>query len=128
MKTQPEEDDETTYVIVSLTIHSAHPIAALSVFSEDGPTSSPSDEHHYEVHRASFSEADWSVRAERLDKAVNEALDKLDQTGLDTAELHHPAVFVRAFFTFGRGAETLSAEMVGRLARVHATIWIDANG
>jgi hypothetical protein len=39
-----------------------------------------------------------------------------------------PDVFVRAFFTFGFGAETISAELVQRLAQFHATIWTDANG
>ncbi len=47
---------------------------------------------------------------------------------VDPEELRLPDVFVRAYFTFGFGAETISAELVQRLARFHATIWIDTSG
>jgi hypothetical protein len=57
---------------------------------------------------------------------VSAALDRLDTSGVSPEELRRPDVFVRAFFTFGRGAETIGADIVERLARYHAHIWIDA--
>jgi hypothetical protein len=48
---------------------------------------------------------------------VSAALDRLDTSGVSPEELRRPDVFVRAFFTFGRGAETIGADIVERLAR-----------
>lgn len=42
------------------------------------------------------------------------------------ASLHDPGAFVCLFMTLCRGAETIDAKTLKRLADVKATIWIDA--
>jgi hypothetical protein len=121
-----EEDDESTRVIFSLTVHSDHPIAAFAGFPGRKRPQTETDDFFYELLMTSFEDGDWSSRADKLEAAVTIAIDRLEATKVDLAELAQDDVSVRAFFTFGPGAETISAELVERLARIHATIWIDA--
>jgi hypothetical protein len=124
-------DDDACYVIFSLGVHSSHPIAALAAFRDLGLNRRiprPADHYFYDFGWSSFSEDDTSARAHKLDAIVNEAIDRMDGTGIDPDDLDASDVDVRAFFTFDPGAETISSEIVQRLARYHATIWIDANG
>jgi hypothetical protein len=86
----------------------------------------PDDDFLYTISEVNFSEDDTRIRADRLDEAVSAALDRLEATGVDLDLLATDGVFVRAFFSFSPGSETISAGLVSRLARVHATIWIDA--
>lgn len=118
------------HVIFSLTVQSMHPIPALETLRQRERIPGkprPDDEYFYSAGPTfSFDEEDWQPRADKLDHAVDEALRILEATGVNNNDLAHEDVFVRAFFTFWPGAQTISAEIVERLARVHATIWIDA--
>jgi hypothetical protein len=124
-----DDEDEVTQVIFSLTVQSTRPIAALEVsrrLERRNGVPFPEDQFFYQFGHVSFEEADWSTRADRLEAAVSDALGRLEATEVDPEVLQDPDVFVRAFFTFGRGAETIGADLVERLARYHAHIWIDA--
>ncbi len=59
-----------------------------------------------------------------LKAAIGQHLDRLAAVPRDA--LHDPDAFVRLFLTLPRGAETIDAETVKRLAEVNATVWIDA--
>jgi hypothetical protein len=123
---QDDEEDEPTRVIFSLTVHSDHPIAALAGLTGRKRQQKKTDDYFYEVLLASFEDRDWSSRADKLDEVVTSAIDRLEATRVDLDELAQDDVSVRAFFTFDPGAETIRAELVSRLARIHAAIWIDA--
>jgi len=122
--------DEDTQVIFSLTVQCDFPIQALTpmrILTVAGGKPRADDDVVYGIgDTISFEDGNWETRADKLDAAVNAALDLLDSTGVDPKEMRRPDVFIKAFFTFGSGAETISADIVGRLARYHATIWIDA--
>jgi hypothetical protein len=122
--------DEDTHVIFSLTVQCDFPIEALAPmrnFATAGGKPRANDDVVYFIGKmTSFEEGNWRTRADKLDAAVNFALDNLDATRVDPEEMRRPDVFVKAFFTFGSGAETISADIVERLARYHATTWIDA--
>ena len=64
--------------------------------------------------------------ADMREAAVTDALDRLIMSGIDVAELHRDDVYGRAFDTFSPGSETIRPEVAKRLARINATIWIDA--
>jgi hypothetical protein len=121
-----DDPDAATSVIFSLSIHSEHPIAAFAGVPGRRRSPRPDDDFFYNFGTVTFSERDSATRADRLEAEVHAALDRVYATGIDLDELALDAVFVKAFFTFGPGAETISAELVQRLSRVHATIWIDA--
>jgi hypothetical protein len=128
VQTEVETETETpTRVVFSLTVTSEHPIAALSTFPVQSRALSPDDDFIYAIDKVYFEEGDMGDRAELLDAAVNDALDRLILSGIDVAELHRDDVYVRAFYTFSPGSETIRPEVVKRLARINATIWIDAN-
>ncbi|MDP9027849.1 MAG: hypothetical protein M3N46_09920 [Actinomycetota bacterium] len=119
--------DEQTLVSFSLTVLSPHPIDDLVPFAAPTLVARTDDDFMYGIYKTGFEDADESTRAERLHELVVEALDLLDATGISPSELHHDEVRVRAFYTFDPGAETIRADVVKRLARINATIWIDAN-
>ena len=122
------EDDGETLVIFSFTIQCTSPIEALApmrAFEIRPGMPRELDDVFYDVAYATFEDNSWQTRADKLDAAVNDALDRLDATGVDPGQMRRPDVFVRAFFTFGGGAETITADTVERLARYHAWIWID---
>jgi len=127
MTEETEEDETGTYVIFSLSVDAEPPKNTLSDIPGRRRPRRPDDDFHYDFGQVSFDEARWDVRADRLDAVVNDALDRLEATGVDPGELKQEDVLVRAFFTFDPGAETLRASVIERLARWHATIWIDAN-
>ncbi|HWT44645.1 MAG TPA: hypothetical protein VN085_01715 [Vicinamibacterales bacterium] len=122
-----EADRDATRVIFSLLVNSNEAIDRLAELATARRSPEPDDDFLYTISKVSFSEDDWQVRADRLDEAVSAALDRLEATGVDLELLATDGVFVRAFFTFSPGAETISANLVARLARVHATIWIEAD-
>jgi len=121
-----EDDEDATQVIFSLSVNSDEAIDRLADFATVRRSPKPDDDFLYTISKVDFSEDDWRIRADRLDEAVSAALDRLEETGVDLGLLAAETVFVRAFFSFSPGAETISADLVVRLARVHATIWIDA--
>ncbi|WP_345373605.1 tetratricopeptide repeat protein [Frondihabitans cladoniiphilus] len=121
-----DDDSDAGHVIFSLDVLSLHAIPALSGLSSLSPNIHPRDNFQYRVHHESFTESNWSLRADRVEATLTAALDTLEATQVDLAALHHPDVFVRAFFTFGSGAETIHAEALQRLAKFNATLWIDA--
>ncbi len=121
-----EDDEDATHVIFSLLVNSEESIDQLAAFATPRRSPKPDDDFLYTIGSVSFSEDDWRRRADRLDQEVTAALDRLDATGVDVGLLADDAVLVRAFFSFSPGAETISAALVARLARIHATIWIDA--
>ncbi|MEO6115625.1 MAG: hypothetical protein ABIP33_04500 [Pseudolysinimonas sp.] len=120
-------DDARTLVSFGLTVLSPHPLDALAPFAAPTMVARAADDFMYGISKVGFEEADEISRAERLDAIVTESLDLLDASGLSPSELHHPDVRVRAFYNFDPGFETISAEIVSRLARINATIWIDSN-
>lgn len=124
------QGDDDTQVIFSLSVHCDFPIEALApmrLLTRAGGKPRADNDVVYGIGETiSFEDGNSSTRADKLDAAVNAALDLLDSTGVDPEEMRRPDVFIKAFFTFGEGAETISAETVERLARYHATIWIDA--
>ncbi|MEO6115936.1 MAG: hypothetical protein ABIP33_06090 [Pseudolysinimonas sp.] len=120
------QTESPTRVVFSLTVTSEHPIAALSNFPVQSRALSPDDDFIYAIDKVFFDEDDTGDRADLLDAAVNDALDRLIMSGIDVAELHRDDVYVRAFYTFSPGSETIRPEVVKRLARINATIWIDA--
>lgn len=121
-------DDARTVVSFSLTVLSPHPIDALAPFAAPNLVAGAADDFMYGISKIGFEDADETSRAERLHSLVLESLDLLDASGISPSELHHPDVRVRAFYTFDPGPETISAQIVSRLARINATIWIDSNG
>jgi hypothetical protein len=121
-------DDTQTLVSFSLTVLSPHPIDELAPYAAPSLVALAADDFMYGIYKVGFEDADDSTRAERLHGIVIEALDLLDASGISPSELHHPDVRVRALYTFDPGPETISADIVSRLARINATIWIDSNG
>ncbi|HEY4269235.1 MAG TPA: hypothetical protein VGM94_13690 [Galbitalea sp.] len=121
------EEDEPTRVIFSLIVNSGSPIAALAHFPARTRAPRPDDDYFYDIFHAEFEDDNWNTRSDKLDAAVNDALDLLDASGVDPDGLAAPGVHVRAFFTFDPGAETIQASVVKRLAGYNAAIWIDAN-
>ncbi|MEO6533698.1 MAG: hypothetical protein ABIO06_09010 [Pseudolysinimonas sp.] len=121
------ETEAPTRVVFSLTVTSEHPIAALSNFPIANRGLNPDDDYIYAIDKVYFEEDDTGDRADLLDAAVNDALDRLSMSGIDVVELHRDDVYVRAYYTFSPGSETIRPEVVKRLARINATIWIDAN-
>jgi hypothetical protein len=121
-----QEAQEPTLVIFSLSVHSELAIEALAEFKAvERPGWEPTD-HHYDISHANFEESRWDARADQLEKVVRYGIDKIAGSGVDADLLRGPGVSVRAFFTFGPGAETLTPEIVEQLAHYNATIWIDA--
>lgn len=116
-----------TLVSFSLTVLSGHPIDDLEPFAGRTFMSGPDEDHFYSIYKSDFEGEEWAERSDRLHEIVTDALDTLDATGISPSELHHEDVRVRAFYTFEPGSETIRAEDVKRLARINATIWIDAN-
>lgn len=122
MTDDPEDEADDGYVIVSFTVISQAPIEGLAQYLEGSRT--PADEYFYSLGTTTFEEPGWEARADKLDATINAFLDLLEPIPRDV--LHDPGAFVRLFMTLCRGAETLRAETVKRLADVNATIWIDA--
>ena len=119
--------DTQTLVSFSLTVLSGHRIEELEPFAGRTFVSGPDEDHFYSIYKSDFVGDEWDERSDRLHQMASDALDLLDATDISPSELHHPDVRVRAFYTFEPGSETLQAEDVKRLARINATIWIDAN-
>ena len=107
-----------TRVSFSLTVMSPHPIDELSGYLTRDLAARAHDDYLYGI---------YTDRADQLHVLAVQALDLLDATGVSPSELQHPDVRVRAFYTFDPGFETIRAEIVRRLARINATMWIDAN-
>lgn len=123
-----EAETEThTRVVFSLTVASEHPIEALAKFPTVARGLNPDDDYIYAIDKVYFEEDDSGDRADLLNASVNDALDRLNLSGVDVAELHRDDVYVRAYYTFSPGSETIRPEVVKRLARINATIWIDAD-
>ena len=121
------DDEPGTYVIFSLSVISEHEIAAFRGIAGRKRPPRPADNFFYDFGQDSFTDSNWNSRADKLDSLVSAALDRLEATGVDPTELAHDDVFVRAYFTFDPGAETIQPAVIERLARIHAGIWIDAN-
>jgi hypothetical protein len=121
------ETETRTRVVFSLTVTSEHPIEALAGFPTAARGLNPDDDYIYAIDKVYFEEDDMGDRADLLNAAVNDALDRLNLSGVDVAELHRDDVYVRAYYTFSPGSETIRPEVVKRLARINATIWIDAD-
>lgn len=121
-----EDEGDDGHVIYSLLINSEHPLDSLVGLDGRRRPAADGDDYLYVVYETAFDEPDWAARATRLEEIIQASLDALDGTGISLDALAHPDVLVRAFFTFPRGAETISAKAVQRLAACHATIWIDA--
>jgi hypothetical protein len=121
------ETDVRTRVVFSLTVTSEHPIEALAGFPTATRGLNPDDDYIYAIDKIYFEEDDMCDRADLLNAAVNDSLDRLNASGIDVAELHRDDVYVRAYYTFSPGSETIRPEVVKRLARINATIWIDAD-
>jgi hypothetical protein len=121
---QVTDGDSQTHVIFSLSVNADEPIHAFAHIL-DSAKATVSD-YFYDFGTTRFDESEANARAERLETAVIAAIDSLESTGVTRAELERDDVLVRAYFTFGPGAETISANLVQRLAKIQATIWIDA--
>jgi hypothetical protein len=123
------DDDgrSTTRLIFSLSVTSPTPIVEfLDIPSlRRGPRS---HRFGYDFGMASAVNAVWGVRARTLDALVDDALDRLDATGIDPAELAIDSRVVEARFSVSPGTEVLSSDVVRRLARVHARIQMDSWG
>jgi len=116
------DTDDFGHVIVSFTISAAAPIENLAQYLHPSPT--PGAEFFYDLGMYTFEEPAAAARAKKLDATINGFLDLVESTPRDA--LHHPEAFVRLFMTLGRGAETISATTLKRLADMNATLWIDA--
>lgn len=116
------EAGDNGYVIVSFTVISTAPIEGLAQYLRDSRT--PADEFFYDLGTTSFEEPGSEARADKLQATINGFLDLVEP--IPRAVLHHPGAFVRLFMTLCRGAETIDAKTLKRLADVNATIWIDA--
>jgi hypothetical protein len=130
MPLQAELETETetrTRVVFSLTVTAEHPIEALAGFPMMSRGLNPDDDYIYAIDKVYFEEVDAGDRADLLNATVNDALDRLNLSGVDVAELHRDDVYVRAYYTFSPGSETIRPDVVKRLARINATIWIDAD-
>lgn len=117
-----DEPDDTGHVIASFTVFSPTPIDALAehLVVRDPPE----DAHRYDFGTVTFNELDAYRRADRLRETIDAFLNRL--VDVPREDLHASGAFVRLFITFPRGAETIQAQTVQRLAEVNATIWIDA--
>jgi len=116
-----------TRVSFSLTVMSPHPIDELNGYLARDFAARAHDDYLYGIYKDAFDEPDETDRADQLHTMAVQALDLLEATGVSPSELQHPDVRVRAFYTFDPGSETIRAEVVRRLARINATIWVDAN-
>ncbi|UNK69968.1 hypothetical protein [Microbacterium sp. H1-D42] len=116
------DPDNFGHVIVSFTIGTAAPIENLVQYLHPSPA--PGAEFFYDLGTETFEEPSSASRADKLDATINSFLELVESTPRDA--LHHPEAFVRLFMTLGRGAETISATTLKRLADVNATVWIDA--
>lgn len=106
---------------------SEHPIDAFAAFPGSVGTPRVGDDFMYVVHKVDYLEDDPETRAFLLNEAANEALDRIELSGVNIDELHHPDVRVRAFYTFDPGSETIGAGIVNRFALVNAAIWVDSH-
>ena len=82
--------------------------------------------HLYRIGRFSVEESAWEARADLVDAGIAALLERLESTGVSANEMRRSDVFVRAYFRFPPGAETIRADTVDRLSRISATLWIDA--
>ncbi|MDY0910731.1 hypothetical protein [Microbacterium sp. CFBP9034] len=117
-----DTDDGEGHVIVSFTVISVAPIEGLAQYLSESRT--PADEFFYDLGTTSFEEREAEARADRLEATINAFLDLLEP--IPHEALHDPGAFVRLFMTLCRGAETIHAKTLKRLADANATIWIDA--
>jgi hypothetical protein len=114
-------------MIFSLSVISEEPIGSLASYQTQArPRHAGNTHFHYDIGKVSFEEGEWRRRADLLNDAIGELLDRLDGTDVTPEELFDPGVFVRAFLTLPPGAETIRANLVQRLGRINATLWIDA--
>jgi hypothetical protein len=120
------EDETAPYVIFSLTVISEDRIEKLVSLPGRKDTGRRIDDHLYKVAQESFYELQTEARAIRLNAAIMKAIDVLYATGVDPALFHSAGVWVRAYFTFDPGSQTIDAESLSRLAAINATVWIDA--
>jgi hypothetical protein len=117
----PDPDVDAGQVIVSLTVFSADPIDQLASFGTE--RAAGESEHRYSLGTITFDQPDWNARIDQLESALDTLLDFLDP--LPEAVLHAEGTVVRIFMTLPRGAETISARLVRRLANLNVTLWID---
>lgn len=114
--------DDVGFVIVSFTVVTAVPVEGLVRHLRE--TRIEGDEFIYDLGTETFEEPETQARANKLDATINGFLDLT--RSIPREVLHDPKAFVRLYLTFGRGAETVTAKTIKRLADVNATIWIDA--
>ncbi|WP_406246137.1 hypothetical protein ACI7YT_13795 [Microbacterium sp. M] len=114
--------DDVGFVVVSFTVIAARPIDGLVRYLRESRT--PDGEFFYDLGTETFEELEAENRADRLDAAINGMLDLVEH--VPRSMFHDPHVFVRLYLTFGRGAETVSADALRRMADVNATMWIDS--
>lgn len=115
------DTDDAGLVIVSFTVLAATPIDGLVRYLHESRTRG--DEFFYDLGTETFEEPEAQNRADKLDAAINGFLDLMEPIPREV--LHDSQAFVRLYMTFGRGAETVSAKALRRLAGVNATMWID---
>ncbi|UJP11276.1 hypothetical protein L2X99_07030 [Microbacterium sp. KUDC0406] len=116
------DDSADGYVIVSLAVVHAAPIAELAAY-ETFDERVTDGSHWYQLGTLPFTEKDAARRAEELDRTILSLIDRLD--GVPAELLRSEEVFVRLFITFPHGAETISSSTLRRLADVGVTIWLD---
>ena len=127
MSEDADDGRSTTRVVFALSVSSPTPILAFG--DAIGRSSRPADDgFHYDFGTASSVDDMWGSRASALDATVTAALERLEATGVDLAELAVDGRVVTARFSVSPGSETLPAEVVRRLARVHARILMDSWG
>lgn len=116
------ETADDGHVIVSFDVSSELPIEELKEYLREPKR--PTGELRYLLGTTDFDEPSWERRASLLGSTINGFIDLLATIPRDV--LHASTVFVRLYVTFPRGAETIDAQTVKRLAEVNATLWIDA--
>ena len=123
------DDDgrSTTRVVFALSVTSPTPIPEFI----DLPSlrhGARTERFSYDFGAASSVDDLWGPRTSGLDAMVNAALDRLEATGIDPAELAAGGRIVSARFSVSPGTETLPPAVVRRLARIHAHILMDSWG
>jgi hypothetical protein len=114
--------DDEGQVIASFTVISAARIEGLTQYLDE-PTTAV-DGFFYDLGTTTFDEPGWEARADKLHRAINAFLDRVEPIPREL--LNDPGTFVRLFITLPSGAETIDAQTVKRLADANTAIWIDA--
>jgi hypothetical protein len=127
MGNDADDGRSTTRVVFALSVTSPTPIPEFI----DLPSlrhSARTDRFSYDFGTASSVDEMWGARANGLDAMVHAALDRLDATGIDPAQLAVDGRIVSARFSVSPGSESLPPAVIQRLARVHAHVLMDSWG